>query len=155
MPGAVHKQQHQAFQASVVSSNCEQSSVLKLAIQNASQLEFVRPAGPGAYTPKTPESSHKKHRTPDVLNPSAAGAIAALQAKLRSTRRAATGEAHQVDEVLRATLKFGAVQASHIVPTCMLAECRKLLFVIQPDQALAVKRLLGTAIVLEKVAQYR
>lgn len=68
-------------------------------------------AGPGAYTPQNPESSHKKHRTPDVLNPSAVGAIAALQAKLRSTRRAATGEAHLVDEVLRATLKFGAVQA--------------------------------------------
>ena len=67
-------------------------------------------AGPGAYTPKTPESSHKKHRTPDLNNPSAAGAIAALQAKLRSTRRAATGEAHLVDEVLRATLKFGTVQ---------------------------------------------
>ena len=67
-------------------------------------------AGPGAYTPKTPESSHKKHRTPDLNNPSAAGAIAALQAKLRSTRRAATDEAHLVDEVLRATLKFGTVQ---------------------------------------------
>lgn len=67
-------------------------------------------AGPGAYTPKTPESSHKKHRAPDLNNPSAAGAITALQAKLRSTRRAATGEAHLVDEVLRATLKFGTVQ---------------------------------------------
>ena len=71
--------------------------------------------GPGAYTPRTPESSHKKHRTPEVNNPNAAAAIAALQAKLKAARRAATSEAHLVDEVIRATLKFGSVQVTRLL----------------------------------------
>lgn len=40
----------------------------------------------------------------------AAAAIVALQAKLKAARRAASGETHLVDQVIRATLKFGSVQ---------------------------------------------
>ncbi|KAA6422522.1 MAG: hypothetical protein FRX49_07383 [Trebouxia sp. A1-2] len=68
--------------------------------------------GPGAYTPQEPQSPSKKHRPPEVSNPSATTAIAALQAKLRSSRRAACIEASAVEEVVRASLKHGTVEVS-------------------------------------------
>lgn len=49
-----------------------------------------------------------------MTNPSTGSAIAALHARLRSSRRAAGLEAHAVEEVLRATLKHGTVEVSHI-----------------------------------------
>lgn len=73
-------------------------------------LYVVACSGPGAYTPQEPQSPSKKHRPPEVSNPSATTAIAALQAKLRSSRRAACIEASAVEEVVRASLKHGTVE---------------------------------------------
>ncbi len=73
-------------------------------------LHVIACSGPGAYTPKEPQSPSKKHRAPEVSNPSATTAIAALQAKLRSSRRAACIEASAVEEVVRASLKHGTVE---------------------------------------------
>ena len=69
-------------------------------------------AGPGAYTPQQPQASHKKHRVPEIVNPTAVSAIAALQAKLRSSRHAAFLEASAVEEVVKATLKHGTVEVN-------------------------------------------
>ncbi len=84
-------------------------------------LHDIACSGPGAYTPQEPQSPSKKHRAPEVVsNPSATSAIAALQAKLRSSRRAACIEASAVEEVVRATLKHGTVEVrpdTAIMPT--------------------------------------
>ena len=93
-------------------------------------LHDIAYSGPGAYTPQEPQSPSKKHRAPEVSNPSATTAIAALQAKLRSSRRAACIEASAVEEVVRATLKHGTVEVrpnTHIMPLsdmyCSLSIC--------------------------------
>ena len=93
-------------------------------------LHDIACSGPGAYTPQEPQSPSKKHRAPEVSNPSATTAIAALQAKLRSSRRAACIEASAVEEVVRATLKHGTVEVrrnTHIMPMpdvyCSLSIC--------------------------------
>jgi hypothetical protein len=86
-------------------------------------LHDIACSGPGAYTPQEPQSPSKKHRAPEVSNPSATRSIAALQAKLRSSRRAACIEASAVEEVVRATLKHGTVEVrpnTAIMPVYML-----------------------------------
>ena len=80
-------------------------------------------AGPGAYTPQQPQASHKKHRVPEIVNPTAATAIAALQAKLRSSRHAAYIEASAVEAVVKATLKHGTVEVSETWLCCAVL-CR-------------------------------
>ena len=82
------------------------------------ELDVCSPAGPGAYTPQEPQSPHKKHRDPDVCKPAATTAIAALQAKLRSSRRAAGIEASAVEEIVKATLKHGSVQVCNSASIC-------------------------------------
>ncbi len=85
-------------------------------------LHDIACSGPGAYTPQEPQSPSKNHRAPEVSNPSATSAIAALQAKLRSSRRAACIEASAVEEVVRASLKHGTVEVrpnTHITPVFM------------------------------------
>ena len=83
-------------------------------------------AGPGAYTPQQPQAPHKKHRVPEIVNPTAATAIAALQAKLRSSRHAAYLEASAVEEVVKATLKHGTVEVSETCWLCCAVPCRAL-----------------------------
>ena len=69
--------------------------------------------GPGAYTPKEPQSPAKRHRPPESsANPNTMAAIAALHARLRSSRRAAGVEATAVEEVVRAAIKHGDVEVS-------------------------------------------
>ena len=76
----------------------------------SADLRVIACSGPGAYTPQEPQNPSKKHRAPEVSNPTATTAIAALQAKLRSSRRAACIEASAVEEVVRPSLKHGTVE---------------------------------------------